>query len=62
MFICYTFAQNTDWFVLSSSVQTFQPIILICRKGISVYNNRGFTIIYRQLSFPLRCIILKVLI
>ena len=35
-------------------IQTFQPLILIYRRGTFVYHHWGCTSIYRPLSFPFR--------
>ena len=44
------------WFI-KFSVQTFQPIILIYRRGNFKYH-KGCTLIYRPLSYPFRSMVL----
>ena len=42
-----------DWFI-KLSVQIFQPLIVIYKKGIFVYHQWGCTLIYRPFSYPFR--------
>ena len=39
------------------SVQTFQPLIVIHKRGNFVYHHRGCALIYRPLSYPFRSLL-----
>ena len=44
------------WFI-KLSVQIFQPLIVIYRKGNFDYHHWGYTLIYQPLSYPCRSIL-----
>ena len=48
---------NLIGWLIKISVQTFQPIIIIYRRGNFVYHLRECTSIYRSLSYPFRSLI-----
>ena len=55
-FYYHVFLDGPKTFLLfqNSSVQTLQPIVIVCRRGNFVYQNARCTSIYRPLSYPFR--------
>ena len=51
------FKVNVSLSFIKLNVQTFQPLILINRRGNFVYTHWGCTSIYRPLSFPYRSLL-----